>query len=222
MPNFYYTDTNGQKQGAISPSQLKELVAQGIITPDTLLETDTGHKGFARQIKGLFDVTSTQPAVQKVKEAVPSKVSAPEVSDATMNYIKRMGYDDVDYEYRRIAAAYRLSTWSILLYFSWFLVLLPLSGMTIGMIGDELRSLCLLGTLLAAYCFSIVCMVRLGRAIQYRVFTIVLFAICLPMGILGLIPLITVYFYAARILKQSGYHVGFFGFGMDMQQFDDD
>jgi ankyrin repeat protein len=54
MPNFYYTDANGQKQGLINDEQLKALVARKIITPDTLLETDTGKKGKAGQIKGLF------------------------------------------------------------------------------------------------------------------------------------------------------------------------
>ena len=54
MPNFHYTDANGQKQGLINDEQLKALVARKIITPDTLLETDTGKKGKAGQIKGLF------------------------------------------------------------------------------------------------------------------------------------------------------------------------
>ena len=55
MPNFYYTDAYGQKQGLINELQLKELVARGIITRHTLLETEGGHKGLADQIPGLFD-----------------------------------------------------------------------------------------------------------------------------------------------------------------------
>jgi len=53
MPNFYYTDSNGQR-GLLTPEQLKALAVQGVITPDTELETDTGKKGKAGQIKGLF------------------------------------------------------------------------------------------------------------------------------------------------------------------------
>jgi len=66
MPNFYYTDENGQK-GLINPQQLKALAVQGIITPDTPLETDTGYKGKAGQIKGLFaHVSSTATDNHKV------------------------------------------------------------------------------------------------------------------------------------------------------------
>jgi hypothetical protein len=53
MANFFYYDTNGTKQGLITSQELQDLVTQGIITPETLLETDTGHKGKAGQIKGL-------------------------------------------------------------------------------------------------------------------------------------------------------------------------
>ena len=76
MPNFYYTDANGQKQGLINSEQLKALVARKIITPDTLLETDTGQKGKAGQIKGLFPVAPspvTQTALPKVPVPVAMK-----------------------------------------------------------------------------------------------------------------------------------------------------
>jgi len=53
MPNFYYTDANGQR-GLVNEHQLKALAVQGVITPDTLLETEAGHKGKAGRIKGLF------------------------------------------------------------------------------------------------------------------------------------------------------------------------
>ena len=75
MPNFYYADTNGQKH-LLTPQQLKELVARGMITPDTPLETDTGKKGKAGQIKGLFPVTPP-PVIQPAPQTVPPKVSVP-------------------------------------------------------------------------------------------------------------------------------------------------
>ncbi|MGL4943766.1 MAG: DUF4339 domain-containing protein [Thermoguttaceae bacterium] len=53
MPNYFYTDANGQKQGPVDDQQLQALATQGNITPHTPLETDTGHKGVAGQIPGL-------------------------------------------------------------------------------------------------------------------------------------------------------------------------
>ena len=53
MPNFYYTDATGAKQGPVNEQQLQALVSQRIITPQTQLETEAGHKGFAGQIPGL-------------------------------------------------------------------------------------------------------------------------------------------------------------------------
>jgi len=58
MPNFFYFDQFNQKQGPVDDQQLKELAAQGVIGPQTPLETDTGHKGTAGQIPGLFGAAS--------------------------------------------------------------------------------------------------------------------------------------------------------------------
>jgi hypothetical protein len=57
MPNWFYTDSNGSQWGPINDQQLHELVAQGIITPNTPMETDTGHTGVAGKIPGLFAAT---------------------------------------------------------------------------------------------------------------------------------------------------------------------
>ena len=61
MPNYFYLDTNGQKQGPVNDQQLQTLATQGIITPDTPLVTDGGHKGKAGQIQGLFTAPSPNP-----------------------------------------------------------------------------------------------------------------------------------------------------------------
>lgn len=75
MTNFFYFDQSGQKFGPINDVQLKALAAQGTITPQTPLEADTGHKGQAGQIPGLFVTPASaspfagggqQPAVQNV------------------------------------------------------------------------------------------------------------------------------------------------------------
>lgn len=53
MTSYFYFDSNGQKQGPVTEPQLKALAEQGVITPKTQIETDTGHKGFAEQIPWL-------------------------------------------------------------------------------------------------------------------------------------------------------------------------
>jgi hypothetical protein len=73
MPNWYYTDTTGQKRGLINNDQLKALAARGIITPDTPLETDTGKNGKAGQIRGLFPAAQTVPPKVPVTVASKSK-----------------------------------------------------------------------------------------------------------------------------------------------------
>ena len=54
MANFFYFDQDNQKQGPVSEEQLKELATQGLINPNTPMETDTGHQGTAGQIPGIF------------------------------------------------------------------------------------------------------------------------------------------------------------------------
>ena len=62
MAKFFYFDQVNQKRGPVSVQQLKELAAQGVIGPQTPMEADTGHKGLAGQISGLFPVSSPPPA----------------------------------------------------------------------------------------------------------------------------------------------------------------
>jgi len=71
MPNFFLTDSHGQKH-TLTEQQLQALAAQGTITPQTPLETDTGHKGLAGQIPGLkFNAPSPQYAAQPAQAPVP-------------------------------------------------------------------------------------------------------------------------------------------------------
>jgi hypothetical protein len=53
MPNYYYFDASGQKYGLVNDQRLQALAAQGVITPNTPLETEGGHRGVAGQIPGL-------------------------------------------------------------------------------------------------------------------------------------------------------------------------
>jgi len=80
MPNFFYFDRTGNKQGPVSAEQLKELATQGVIDANTPMETDTGHKGLAGQIPGLFATPPPvpQPAVPApVHQAMPQSAIAP-------------------------------------------------------------------------------------------------------------------------------------------------
>jgi len=213
MPNFFYTDANGQKHGTFTPQQLKELVAQEMITPQTPLETDTGKKGLAGQIKGLFPAAPS-PFTQSVPPKVPAPVAV-DTPDENGN-----GYD-----YRRIASLHRLSTWSILVF---ILVSQIMRFLRDGSIFGEVTA----GLMaLAVLSFSIVCVVMLARSIQYNIVVTVIFAMCMfPGSLLGvihslvgvlimLVPFFGVYYRAAKILKQAGYKIGFIG--ANMRQFDD-
>ena len=69
--NFFLTDKNGTKH-SLTEQQLQTLAAQGRITPQTPLETDTGHKGLAGQIPGLnFNTAAPSPFTQPVQAAPP-------------------------------------------------------------------------------------------------------------------------------------------------------
>jgi len=53
MVKYFLTDTNGNKKGPYDEQQLQSGIARGIITANTPLETEGGHKGLAGQIPGL-------------------------------------------------------------------------------------------------------------------------------------------------------------------------
>ena len=52
MP-YFYTDENGNRHGPIDEQRLQTLAERGVFTPLTPLETDTGLKVAAGQIRGL-------------------------------------------------------------------------------------------------------------------------------------------------------------------------
>ncbi|MBR5415256.1 MAG: NINE protein [Thermoguttaceae bacterium] len=54
MANWFVYDTNGNKSGPISSSQLKKLADTRRINRETIIETETGRKAKAAQVKGLF------------------------------------------------------------------------------------------------------------------------------------------------------------------------
>lgn len=68
MTNFFYFDQSGQKFGPVNEQQLQALAVQGAINPQTPLETDTGHRGQAGQIAGLFTMPTPISPVQPVTQ----------------------------------------------------------------------------------------------------------------------------------------------------------
>jgi len=69
MTNYFYFDQNNQQHGPVNEQQLHELASQGVINPNTPLETDTGHKGVAEQIPGLtFNVATSSPFGQSASQ----------------------------------------------------------------------------------------------------------------------------------------------------------
>jgi len=81
MSNYYYTDTNGTKQGPVNEQQLQTLIAQGAIVPDTPLISDTGHKGLAGQIPGLNFNVAAPPRFAQTAQATSAPPSIPTSSD---------------------------------------------------------------------------------------------------------------------------------------------
>jgi hypothetical protein len=78
MANFYIYDAGGQKRGPYTPAQVKELAAKGSITPQTAMETEAGHKGYAGQISGLFPPAPPLPASSAaMPKPVPPLASPP-------------------------------------------------------------------------------------------------------------------------------------------------
>jgi len=61
MSNWFYYDSNAQKQGPYTSAQFKELAKQGVITPDTMIETEEGKTAPARRMKGLTFGESARP-----------------------------------------------------------------------------------------------------------------------------------------------------------------
>ena len=75
MPNYFYIDANGQKQGLINDQQLQALAAQGVITPNTPLETEGGHKGLAMQIPSLkFNTVAPHPSAQPARTLASARL----------------------------------------------------------------------------------------------------------------------------------------------------
>jgi len=65
MANWFYYNERGEKV-AVSGGRLKGLAKAGLITPETIVETEDGKTAPARKVKGLTFVTSTPPIESEI------------------------------------------------------------------------------------------------------------------------------------------------------------
>ncbi|MCL2710505.1 MAG: M48 family metalloprotease [Planctomycetaceae bacterium] len=136
---FYYN--NGQKLGPVSGGQLKGLAKTGLITPETIIETEEGKTAPARKIKGLTFAETAQPKAVPVPPPMPiapvKKTPNPLVSSEGMAKICQTLASAEEYEkYRKLiltplqnplpvietSVGYKLG----LVFVAFFLILLPL------------------------------------------------------------------------------------------------
>jgi len=81
MAWHYYTE-NREKIGPFEGNVLKQLVRQGIITPETFIEDPTGRTGLAKDVKGLTfpDTTSPEPTLSAESSPFTTPVPLPQVA----------------------------------------------------------------------------------------------------------------------------------------------
>ena len=70
MAKWFYYNESGEKI-EVTGGQLKGLAKAGMITPDTLVETEEGKSAPARKVKGLTFVAAAQPKTVAPKSATP-------------------------------------------------------------------------------------------------------------------------------------------------------
>ena len=120
-------------------------------------------------------------------------------------------HNEIDYDVRRIALAFKLSTLSILLYVPTVIAAIGVGTSTRNAdnsMGDmSFTSFVFLSVGVfapVAIIFSIWCVQHLAKLLHYEGGAILLFAICILLSpILALIPLICVYCRAGDILQQA-------------------
>jgi hypothetical protein len=73
MTKFFFTEKNGKKSTPHSKEQLQALIERRVITQNTPLETDTGHKGYAGKVPGLNWDGDALPATSNGISIIPSE-----------------------------------------------------------------------------------------------------------------------------------------------------
>lgn len=73
MAKWYYYQ-NSQKIGPVSSTLLKQLAKEGIITPQTLVETESGKQGYASDVKNLW-VHQEPPVISRLPSQMHSSIN---------------------------------------------------------------------------------------------------------------------------------------------------
>jgi len=71
ITTWFYIDGNGKKQGPVTGGKLKGLAKTGMITPDTVVEAESGKTVTARKIKGLKFIEAAPPETPPTVEPSP-------------------------------------------------------------------------------------------------------------------------------------------------------
>jgi len=77
MANWHYYNESKEKIGPITGTELKQLVRQGTITPETFVEDPTGRTGLAKDVNGLKFPKTTSPEPTLSVESDPFTTPAP-------------------------------------------------------------------------------------------------------------------------------------------------
>jgi hypothetical protein len=77
MANWYYYDQTGKKCGPVDSKTLKTLAQNGIITDNSVIETETGKSAKAKNVKGLEFLSRTVP-VPPVYSGSPNEPPKPQ------------------------------------------------------------------------------------------------------------------------------------------------
>jgi hypothetical protein len=81
MANWHYFNENKEKIGPITGSNLKQLVQQGTITPETFVEDPNGRTGLAKDVKGLtfpeLTLEEEMPSATNQSTVAPFPIAQP-------------------------------------------------------------------------------------------------------------------------------------------------
>jgi hypothetical protein len=69
MAHWSYYDSDGKKQGAFGTEQIKYLAQQGTITPETIIQAESGQTLPAGKIKGLVFIETALPTISPSQNA---------------------------------------------------------------------------------------------------------------------------------------------------------
>ena len=69
MPSWFYYNELRTRTGPVTAERMKLLVSIGTIKPETVIETENGQQGYAKNVRGLFQVN--EPATKRMEIPLP-------------------------------------------------------------------------------------------------------------------------------------------------------